>query len=107
LIHDEDQKLNNSKREEIVPRYRFASPPYYQEDHEKKKFERKTQNFELPIHYMVEQEATNQGIKMSRRVEPILVIKQETIVLPKAKPIVVEGVPVVVKMKYSEHRFNQ
>jgi hypothetical protein len=56
---------------------------------------------------MVEQEATNHGIKMSRRVEPILVIKQETIVLPKAKPIVVEGVPVVVKMKYSEHRFNQ
>ncbi len=73
----------------------------------KKEFKQKTQNFELPIHYMVEQEATIQGIKMSKRVEPVLVIKQETIVLPKAKPIVVEGVPVAVKMKYSEHRFNQ
>jgi GTP cyclohydrolase FolE2 len=56
---------------------------------------------------MVEQEATTQGIKMSRRVELLLIIKQETIVLPKAKPIVVEGVLVAVKMKYSEHRFNQ
>jgi len=36
LIDDEDQKLNNSKKEELVPRYRFASPPY-QEDHEKER----------------------------------------------------------------------
>jgi hypothetical protein len=73
----------------------------------KKEFEQKTQNFELPIHYMVEQKATIQGIKMSKRVEPILVIKQETIVLPKAKPIVVKGVLVAIKMKYNEQRFNQ
>ncbi len=73
----------------------------------KKEFEQKTQNFELPIHYMVEQEATIQGIKMSKRVEPILVIKQETIVLPKAKLIVVKGVLVAIKNKYNEQRFNQ
>jgi len=73
----------------------------------KKGFEQKTQNFELPIHYMVEQEATIQGIKMSKRVEPILVIKQETIVLPKAKLIVVKGVLVAIKNKYNEQRFNQ
>jgi hypothetical protein len=31
------KKLNNSRREEVVPRYRFVSPPYYQEDHEKER----------------------------------------------------------------------
>jgi hypothetical protein len=29
LIHGEEQILNMSKREEVIPRYKFASPPYY------------------------------------------------------------------------------
>jgi hypothetical protein len=44
---------------------------------------------------------------MSREVEPILVTRQETIILPRAKPTVVEDVPVAIKVKYSERRFNQ
>jgi hypothetical protein len=43
---------------------------------------------------------------MSRGVEPILVVRQETIVLQRVKPIVVEGVHVVVKVKYNEPILN-
>ncbi len=38
LIQEEEQKLNNSKRE-VVPRYRSASPPYYLNGWENEKFE--------------------------------------------------------------------
>jgi hypothetical protein len=44
---------------------------------------------------------------MSRGVEPILVIRQEIIVLPRAKPIVVEGVPMAVRVRYNEPKLNQ
>jgi hypothetical protein len=43
---------------------------------------------------------------MSRRVEPILVTKQENVVLPRAKPIVAKHVRVI-RMRYSEPIFNQ
>ncbi len=55
---------------------------------------------------MVEQLATTQGIKMSRGVELVLVTRQETIILPRAKPTIVEGVPMVIKMRYNEPIFN-
>jgi hypothetical protein len=35
---------------------------------------------------MVEQEVTTQGIRLSKGVEPILVIKQEIVILPKVEP---------------------
>jgi hypothetical protein len=38
--------------------------------------------------------------------ESILVARQEIVVLPKAKPTVVEGVLMVVRIRYSELRFN-
>jgi hypothetical protein len=44
---------------------------------------------------------------MSRGVELILVVRQEIIVLQKVKPIVVEGVHAVVKVRYNEPRLNQ
>jgi hypothetical protein len=44
---------------------------------------------------------------MSRGVEPIFVTKQETIILPRVEPIVVEGVLVVVKVRYNEPKLNQ
>jgi hypothetical protein len=44
---------------------------------------------------------------MSKRIEPILITRQETIVLPRAKPIVTKRVPMVIKVRYSEPRFNQ
>ncbi len=56
---------------------------------------------------MVEQKAATQGIKMSKRVKLVLVIKQEIIVLPKVEPIVAQGVLVVFKVKYSEAILNQ
>jgi hypothetical protein len=43
---------------------------------------------------------------MSKGVERVFVIGQETIVLSRTKPIVVEGVHVVVKVSYSEPKFN-
>ncbi len=55
---------------------------------------------------MVEQEATIQGIKMSKGVELVLVTKQEIIILPKVKPIITQGIHVVVKVKYSKPIFN-
>ncbi len=55
---------------------------------------------------MVEEKAATKGIKMSRRIELVLVTRQEIVVLPKAKPTIVEGVLVVVKVKYSETKLN-
>jgi hypothetical protein len=56
---------------------------------------------------VVEQEATTQGIRMSKGVEPVLVTRQKTIILPKTKPTIAKGVHVVVKVKYSELKINQ
>ncbi len=56
---------------------------------------------------MVEQETTTQGIRMSKGVELVLVIKQETIVLLRAQPTVAQGVFVAIKVKYNEPKFNQ
>jgi hypothetical protein len=43
---------------------------------------------------------------MSRGIKPIFVIRQETIVVPKAKPTVVEDVPMVKRVRYNEPKFN-
>ncbi len=98
MIHEEEQKLHKSKRKEVIPRYILASPPYYQKEHVDEEFEQRAQNFEPLIHYVVEQEATTQGIRMSKGVELVHVTKQEIIVLPKAKPIVA-NVHVVVRLR--------
>jgi hypothetical protein len=58
LIHKKEHKFNRSKREEVIPRYKLASPPYYQEEQEDEELEERTHNFELQMHYVVEQEAT-------------------------------------------------
>jgi fructose-bisphosphate aldolase class 1 len=84
LIYEEEQRLNRSKREKIVPRYILTSPPYYWKDYEDEDFEQKIHNFEPPFRYVVEQEAIIHGIKMSKGVKPIFVTRQETIVLPRA-----------------------
>ncbi len=43
---------------------------------------------------------------MSKRVEPILVTRQETIVLPKTKLAIKKGVHMAIRMRYSEPKFN-
>jgi hypothetical protein len=35
-------------------KYKYVSPLYYPEDHENEKFKQRAQNFEPPIHYVVE-----------------------------------------------------
>jgi hypothetical protein len=75
LIHEKEHGLNSLEREEVVPRYKFVSPPYYQE-HEDEELEKKAQNFEPHTHYVVEQKVATQDIKISKGIEPILVIKQ-------------------------------
>jgi hypothetical protein len=75
LIFEKKKKLNKSKKEEVIPKYKYVSLLYYREDHENEKFEQRVQKFEPPIHYVVEQEVTIQGIKMSIKVELVLVIK--------------------------------
>jgi hypothetical protein len=72
-----------------------------------KSLKKEFRNFEPLIHRVIEQEAATQGIKISRGIELVLVTIQETIVLPKAKLIVVEHVHVVIKVRYNEPRFNQ
>jgi hypothetical protein len=59
----------------VVLKYKFVSPPYYWEGQKNEKFEQKTQNFELPIHYVVEQEVITQGIRICKGVELVLVIR--------------------------------
>jgi len=55
--------------EEVVPRYKFALFFYYAKEHEDEKLDEKAHNFELHIHYVVEQEATTKGIEMSKGIE--------------------------------------
>jgi hypothetical protein len=43
---------------------------------------------------------------MSRRVGLILVTRQENVILPKVNLIMVKHVHVVVKVRYSEPKFN-
>ncbi len=76
-----------SKKEVVVLRYKSASPFYYRESQENEQFEQKAQNFEPPIHYVVQQKATTHGIIVSKGFELVFVTKQKTIVLRRAKPI--------------------
>ncbi len=59
------------------------------------------------IHYVIEREVTTQGVRMSRRIELLLVIKQEIAVLPKIKLTLIVGVHVAVRVRYNEPKFNQ
>jgi hypothetical protein len=43
---------------------------------------------------------------MSKKVELVHVTRQEIVVLPKTKPIVAKHVPVAVKVRYNEPKFN-
>jgi hypothetical protein len=43
---------------------------------------------------------------MSIAVKPILVARQETIILPRAKPIMAKCLLVVVRIRYNEPIFN-
>jgi hypothetical protein len=58
LIQEKKQGLNRSERKEVVPRYIFASLPYYQDGKVSEEFEQGTQNFKPPICYVIEQKAT-------------------------------------------------
>jgi hypothetical protein len=42
------------EREEVVPRYRSISLPYYWDGQDNEKFEQKVQNVEPLIHYVIE-----------------------------------------------------
>ncbi len=107
LIQEEQQRFNRLEKEEVVLKYKSISPLYYREVQENEQFEQRTYNFEPSIHYVIEQEAVAQGIRISKKVELVLVIKQKIVILPKTKPIVTKGVPMVVRVRYSEPRVNQ
>jgi hypothetical protein len=59
----------------------------------------KSLNKELRISNLqfVEQKFTTQGIKMFRRVEPVLVTRQEIVVLLKVELTIAKGVLVAIK----------
>ncbi len=59
------------------------------------------------IHYVIEKKVATHGIKISRGVELVLVTEKKNIVLPKAKPTIVEGVFMAVKVRYCEPIFNK
>jgi hypothetical protein len=44
---------------------------------------------------------------MSRGVGPILVTRQENVILPKVEPTIAQGILVVVKARYSKPILNQ
>jgi hypothetical protein len=93
-----------SKREEMVPRYKSRSSLYYWEGQENEGF--RVHNFKPLFYYIIEQEAITHGIKISRRVEPIFITRQENVILLKAKPTIAKGVLMVVRVKYNEPRVN-
>ncbi len=43
---------------------------------------------------------------MSTRVESILVNRQEIVILPRAKPTMAQGVPMAIRIRYNEPKFN-
>ncbi len=90
----------------MVLKYKSTSTPYYWEGQENEKFEQKAQNFEPLIHYVVEQEVIIQDIRISKGVDSILVIRQRTVVFPIVEPTVIEGVPMAVRVRYSEPKIN-
>jgi hypothetical protein len=45
LMYKKEQRLDRSKREEVIPRYKFVSPLYHQKDHENARFEQKNSIF--------------------------------------------------------------
>jgi hypothetical protein len=53
-----------------------------------------------------EQIVATQGIRTLRGVESVFVIKQKTTILPKVEPIIIKGVHVAIRVKYSEPRHN-
>jgi len=56
---------------------------------------------------VVEQQVPTQDIKIYREVQLVLIIRQETVILPKVEPRIAKGVPMVIKIKYSEPKLNQ
>jgi len=56
---------------------------------------------------VVEQEAATQGIRMFKGVELVFITKQEIVVLLRTKPIIAQGIPLAIKVRYSEPRINQ
>jgi hypothetical protein len=44
---------------------------------------------------------------MSKGVESIFVTRYEIVVLPRVEPIIAKCVPTIIKMSYSEPKFNQ
>jgi len=56
---------------------------------------------------VVEQEAATQGIRMFKGVELVFITKQEIVILLRTKPIIAQGIPLVIKVRYSEPRINQ
>jgi hypothetical protein len=40
-MYEKEQKLNKLKKEEVIPRHRFASLIYYRKDHENANFEQR------------------------------------------------------------------
>jgi hypothetical protein len=41
MIQEKEQKLNKLEREEVVPRYKSISPPYYRDNQNNEKFEQR------------------------------------------------------------------
>ncbi len=105
-MYEEEHGLNRLEREEVVPKYKFTSLPYYQRTMRMKSLNKELKILNLWC-YVVEQEVRTQGIRMSRGVESIFVTKQGIVVLPKAKPTIIEGVLVAVRVRYSEPKHNQ
>jgi hypothetical protein len=54
IEEEEEQRINMSKREEVILRYRFASFAYYQDGQKNEEFKQGAQNFEPPIYYVIE-----------------------------------------------------
>jgi hypothetical protein len=106
LIQKEEQRFDKSKKEEIIPRYRFTLRPYHSNGKKNEEFGQRARDFEPLIHYVDEQEVIIQGIKMSRGVESVFVIRQKIVVLPKIEPTMAEGVLVAIKVRYSEPKFT-
>ncbi len=57
-MYEKEQKLNRSKRNKIIPRHKLTSPPYYRKEHLDEELEKRVHNFEPYIHYVVEQESS-------------------------------------------------
>jgi hypothetical protein len=110
LIHEEEQRFNMSEREEVVPSYKSTSPPYYREDRRNirmKSLNKRLKILNLQFIMWLNKKLQFMVSKCLEELSRYLYLDKKIIILLKAKPTIIKGVLVDVKIRHNEPKLNQ